>query len=102
MKKPKNDPFINLVLDDDEQMIEQALENNEYEDAPSFEETKTMLHDAAQRYIVLQNSKPVTIRINQLDLIKLKAKAKRKQIPYQTLLGALIHDFADGKRDFSL
>ncbi|HSX10085.1 MAG TPA: hypothetical protein VLF93_08080, partial [Candidatus Saccharimonadales bacterium] len=63
---------------------------------------KVMLEEAASRYLELHNSKPVTLRINQLDLIKIKAKAKRKQIPYQTLLGALLHDFAEGKRELSI
>jgi len=43
-----------------------------------------------------RRAKPVTIRINQEDLTQLKAKAKKKNIPYQTLLGALIRDFVKG------
>ncbi len=58
-----------------------------------------MLNEAASRYIELHTSKPITIRINQLDLIKIKAKAKNQQIPYQTLLGALLHDFAEGRKE---
>ncbi|HRN95874.1 MAG TPA: hypothetical protein PLD54_00330 [Candidatus Levybacteria bacterium] len=103
MKKNKKfDPFENLVLDKEEQLIEAALERGEYEIEDNLEETKMMLKEAATRYLELNNSKPVTIRINQLDLIKIKAKAKRKNIPYQTLLGALIHDFAEDKRDLNL
>jgi predicted DNA binding CopG/RHH family protein len=52
------------------------------------------------RYKQLNTSKPITIRVNQLDLIKLKAKAKEKNIPYQTLLSSLIRDFAAG--DYTL
>lgn len=102
MKKQKNDPFANLVLDEEEQAIEQALERGEYEDAPNLKETKLMLEEAATRYLELNKSKPVTIRINQLDLIKVKARAKAKNIPYQTLLGALIRDYAAGNRKLSL
>lgn len=103
MKKPKNnDPFAKLVLDEEEKLLEQSLERGEFESDPNFEETKRMLQEAASLYLELHNSKPVTLRINQLDLIKIKAKAKRKQIPYQTLLGALLHDFAEGNRELSL
>lgn len=103
MKKRKNnDPFANLVLDEEEKLLEKALEKGEFEKDPDFEKTKTMLQEAASYYLELHNSKPVTLRINQLDLIKVKAKAKRKQIPYQTLLGALIHDFAEGERELNL
>ena len=99
MKKiNNNDPFANLILDEEEKLLEQALERGEFEKDPHFESTKQMLQEAASRYLELHNSKPVTLRINQIDLIKIKAKAKRKQIPYQTLLGALLHDFAEGER----
>jgi predicted DNA binding CopG/RHH family protein len=96
MKKRNNfNPFDNLVLDKEEKLLEESLEKGEYEEADNIEETKMMLQEAASRYLELNKSKPITIRINQLDLIKIKAKAKRKQIPYQTLLGSLIHEFAD-------
>lgn len=101
-KRNNNDPFVNLVLDEKEKQIEQSLEKDEFEENPHFEDTKSMLQEAASRYLELHNSKSVTLRINQLDLIKIKAKAKRKQIPYQTLLGVLLHEFAEGERELSL
>jgi predicted DNA binding CopG/RHH family protein len=52
-----------------------------------------MLQEAAARYIELNTSKPITVRVNQLALIKLKAKVKAKNIPYQTLLGVLINEY---------
>ena len=102
MKNNNIDPFANLVLDEEEKLLEQSLEEGEFEENPHFENTKSMLQEAASRYLELHNSKPVTLRINQLDLIKIKAKAKRIQIPYQTLLGALLHDFAEGERELSI
>lgn len=103
MKKNKtNDPFINLILDKEEKLLEEAFEKGEYEDNPNFAETKKMLEEAASNYIELNKTKPITIRINQLDLIKVKAKAKHKQIPYQTLLGSLIHQYAEGEKSLQL
>lgn len=98
----KADLFASLILDDEEQMIEKALENDEYISAPNFEQTKKMLEDAAERYIELNTAKPITVRVNQLALIKLKARAKAKNIPYQTLLGVLINEYVEGKTDISL
>lgn len=105
MKKMKKnypkDPFKNLVLDEEEQLLEDSLEKaikeGTLESNPNLEETKKMLQEAAKNYLELNKSKPVTIRINQLDLIKVKAKAERKNIPYQTLLGSLIRQYATGK-----
>jgi predicted DNA binding CopG/RHH family protein len=93
-----NDPFSDLILDEEEQLLETALAKGEFEEVSNYDDTKKMLKEAANRYRQLNTSKPVTLRINQLDLIKIKAKAKRNNIPYQTLLGAVVHDFAeDGK-----
>lgn len=102
MKKNNNNPFANLVLDKEEKSLEESLQRGEFEGNPDVEDTKNMLQEAASRYLELHNSKPITIRINQLDLIKIKAKAKRKHIPYQTLLGALLHDFAEGEKKLSI
>jgi predicted DNA binding CopG/RHH family protein len=98
-KNSKKDPFTDLVLDEEEQAIEDTLERGEYEENPNFESTKKMLEAAARRHRELHTSKPVTLRINQLDLIKIKAKAQRSNIPYQTLVGAVLHDFADGQKE---
>lgn len=98
---PQN-PLENLVLDEEESEIEAALERGEFEELPDFENTKKMLEEAAQRHRQLNTTKPVTLRVNQLDLIKIKAKAKRNNIPYQTLLSALLHDFADDKKNLTI
>ena len=102
MKKRKNNPFDGLLLDEEEKNLEEAFERGEFEGSSDLEDTKKMLQEAASRYLELNNSKPVTLRINQLDLIKIKAKAKLKNIPYQTLLGALLHEFAEGETKISV
>ena len=98
MSNPK-DPFDGLVLDDEEQAIEDAIERGEYVQAPDFENSKKLAEAASKNYLQLNGTKPITLRIRQADLVKIKAKAKQSNIPYQTLLGAVLHDFADGKRE---
>jgi predicted DNA binding CopG/RHH family protein len=97
-----NNPFNDLILDDEERAIEAAIERGEYEEAADLAAATEMLQEAAHNYKQLHTSRPVTLRINQLDLIKIKAKAKQSNIPYQTLLGAVLHDFAEGKRKLSI
>lgn len=97
-----NNLFNDLILDDEEAVIEAALERGEFEETPEQGDVKKMLNEAASRYRHLNNSKPITLRINQLDLIKIKAKAKRSNIPYQTLLGAIVHDFAENKEELKI
>ncbi|HEY1646133.1 MAG TPA: hypothetical protein VGF75_07285 [Candidatus Saccharimonadales bacterium] len=100
MASKSKDPFDGLILDEEEQAVEDAIARGEYdEDAPDFESSKKLIEEAAKNYLELNKSRPITIRVKQTDLIKIKAKAKRTNIPYQTLVGAVLHDFADGKRD---
>lgn len=94
-----NDPFTNLELDEEEQALEDAIEAGEFVELPNFEENKKILQEAARNYKILNTAKPVTLRIKQMDLIKIKTKAKLCNIPYQTLLGAVLHDFAEGNRE---
>lgn len=99
MKVKKSDPFENLKLDRYEQEIEDALERGEYVESPNFEETKKMLEEAAKRHIELQKSKSITLRIKNEDLIKVKAKAKRSGIAYQTLIGLLIRKYVSRENE---
>lgn len=102
MKNAVHDPLVNLILDEEEQALETALEQGEYQEVSQLEETQNMLREAAARYQELHTAKPITIRINQLDLITVKAKAKAHNIPYQTLLGVLIHQYAEGEMTLEL
>ena len=86
VKNDKTDPFADLILDEDERNIEAALERGEDEEVPDSVGSKQELESAAKIHRQLNTSKPITLRINQLDLIKIKAKAKRNNIPYLQLL----------------
>lgn len=96
MKKIKNiDPFE--PLDEYERDLEKALNNGEFIEDSNFEERKKMFEQAARNYLKRQVAKPVTTRVNPYDLTKLKMKAKKAGMPYQTMLSALIHQFVEGK-----
>ena len=101
-KTKKFDPFKNLVLDKYEKGIEEALEREEYIPVENPEEINKMLDEAAKNYTDLENSKSITLRIKKKDLIRLKAKAARNRIPYQTLINLLINSYAEGKTKISL
>ena len=93
----KFDPFKNLVLDTYEQEIEAALEKGEYASDPNFVENKRMFEEAAKRHLELLESKSITLRVNKKDLIKVKAKAQRSHIAYQTLINLVINNYVEGK-----
>lgn len=95
--KKQTNPFKTLVLDKEEQSLEDALMRGEYISVKDTNKSKKMFDDAAKTYEELHKSKRVTIRINRKDLLKVKIKARKSGIPYQTLLGVLIHEFAEGQ-----
>ena len=88
---------INLKLNKEEKRIEKALEREEFISTSDLNYTRKLFKEAVENYEQLQKTKRITIRVNQGDLIKVKAKAKRNNVPYQTLLNALIRQFAEGK-----
>ncbi len=45
----------------------------------------------------MMKTKHISIRLSEKDLIKIKQKALSSGIPYQTLIGSLIHQYADDK-----
>ncbi len=87
----------NLKLNKQEKRIEEALEREEFVSTSDLSYTKRLFKEAVKNYEQLQKTKRITIRVNQGDLIKVKAKAKRSNVPYQTLLNALIRQFAEGR-----
>lgn len=92
----KLDTFGNLLLDEYEKEIKASIARGEWKSVDNFKSVKKTFEEAAHHHIELRKSKSVTFRINQVDLIKLKARAKKKSIPYQTLLTVLIRDFISG------
>lgn len=94
MKKIPTNPFKDLKLDKEELEIEAALSRGEYRPVKNLSATKKLFQEAARNHNILRKSKRITIRVNYLDLLRVKAKAKQDSIPYQTLLGVLIHRYA--------
>ena len=45
----------------------------------------------------LAKTRNVNIRLAEKDLLKVKARAAEKGIPYQTLLSSLIHQYSSGQ-----
>lgn len=91
MTQQKNRPFY--ALDTDEQAIEDSVQ--ESGGIPYLTDKKSAHFRAvAREYLELEKTKRINIRVKTEDLLKLKAKATENKIPYQTLLGSLIHQFA--------
>ena len=49
-----------------------------------------------------KKSKHISVRISEYDLLKIKEKAIETGIPYQTLIGSVLHQYAEGKVKISI
>ena len=93
----KQNPLDNLVLTKEEQKLEESLKIGHWSRIDTTNKWKKELQEMAKNTLELRKSKKITLRVNQGDLIKLKTRAQKKNIPYQTLLSALIRNYVEGK-----
>ncbi len=90
---PKN-PFKNLKLDKEEKEIEEAFENSNIQELKVTPQQRKSLQNSAKA--TLEKIKNINIRLTELDLYNLKIKAMEEGIPYQTLIGSIIHKYTSG------
>ena len=77
---------MKVTLDKYEQQIEDALAKNEFVGTHDLEDTKQLFQEAVKNYKELQETKSITLRVKIEDLLKVKAKAKRNGVAFQTCL----------------
>lgn len=93
---------MKIVLDKYEKDLEDALGKGEFIDVSNLANTKQMFQEAAKNFRQLQIIKSITLRVNLEDLIKVKAKAKRNGVAYQTLINLLIRQYIKGETEVVL
>jgi predicted DNA binding CopG/RHH family protein len=80
-------------FDSDEEFEEyEFLENGDYEIPPLDPERKAELEEAARNTL---KRKRISIMVRERDLEKLKAKAEKLGMPYQTLINSILHQYAE-------
>ena len=77
-------------LDNEEQDILNAYNDGKLNGSPL---SQTMITSARE---TLKKNKNINIRISENDLESIKLLAVREGMPYQTLIGSLIHKYASG------
>ena len=88
----KNEPTIGKFLDREEEELFQAIESEAYVFGKSTltPELKTELQNAA-RTTLNDERVQITLRVSKRNLSKLKARALREGLPYQTLINSILH-----------
>ena len=79
-----------IILDDYENEILEAYENGKL--MPS--RSKTDFQEIAKN--TMKKNRKINIRISENDLAALQRRAAREGIPYQTLIGSILHKYASG------
>jgi len=86
--------FENQVLDAEEQQIEGDL------DAGLYVSRKDMAKRIAEHKDAAKNTmkkKPITVRVQNQDLLRLKLLATKQGLPYQTLVSSILHRYVTGQ-----
>ncbi len=87
-------PKVDKYLDNEEKELIEAIESDYYEFGESelTAERLVFLQQAAKNTVNEPRQK-ISIRVPKTDLARLKAKALREGIPYQTAINSLIHRY---------
>jgi len=82
-------------LDPEEREILEAINDPHYVFPPSDSQCVGALQNAARA--ALAKTARVSIRLTATDLAALKHKAQTEGIPYQTLIGSILHKYVTGQ-----
>ncbi len=80
-------------LDKEEQEILDSFEKGEWKSVKNLAAEKRRLQKIARN--TLAKTKNINIRMSQKDVLKLKARAAKEGLPYQTLASSIIHRSVD-------
>jgi predicted DNA binding CopG/RHH family protein len=85
-------PAIGKFLDREEEELFRAIESDSYDFGKSAltPERKAELQKAA-RHTLNDERVQITLRVSKYNLSKLKARALREGMPYQTLINSILH-----------
>ena len=88
-------PTIGAYLDDEEKELIEAIESSERVPDQSFLTPERLKELQAAARATLQDlekeREKISIRLSKSDLARIKARALREGMPYQTLIGSILH-----------
>jgi predicted DNA binding CopG/RHH family protein len=85
------EPKVGTYIDDEEKQIIQALEADDAVFVSHLTPKRKKEIEALARAAMNPVREKITLRIAQQDLMRLKAKAMSEGMPYQTLIGSILH-----------
>lgn len=83
-----------IHLDEEEQLILDAFESGQLQSVDNLADEKKMILNAAKN---TQKKRAISIRLAEVDIRKIRAKALEEGIPYQTFIGSIVHKYVSGR-----
>ena len=84
-----------LYLDDEERDLIESVERGEWKSVNNVKQEIKKHQEYARN--TLRKDKRVNIRISSRDFEALQSKAVEDGIPYQTLIGSVLHRYVSGR-----
>ncbi len=84
-------PIIIDFLDDEEREIYEAIEREDFVPVSVLTAKMKAEHQVIARATIKEERTKISLRLPKSDLARLKAKAMREGMPYQTLIGSILH-----------
>jgi predicted DNA binding CopG/RHH family protein len=95
MKKAKFTKGIDYDSDEEKEFLED-YEKGKFVPTSNQTEWRKKLRQAATNYRKKKEAR-INIRLPEIDLAELKAKAEEEGMPYQTLIASVLHKFVKGR-----
>jgi predicted DNA binding CopG/RHH family protein len=89
--QPDGQPHLGHMLDDEERDIIAAIGRDDYKPVSLLTEQSRQVYRAAARATINEPRVKISLRLPESDLARLKARALREGMPYQTLINAILH-----------
>ena len=95
MSRARTPEFLDSEEQDLIESFEAAIDSGDFQPSPpavraaASQEWQARVENAAAR-------KAITLRLQTRDIQRLKTIARRRGMPYQTLLSSVLHQFAEG------
>jgi predicted DNA binding CopG/RHH family protein len=84
-----------VKLNKEETDLEKEIRNGEWVSVPEMAAEIKKIQSKARNF--LNKNKKINIRISEWDYNKIKARAAKEGLPYQTLLSSVIHKYLTGQ-----
>ncbi len=80
-------------LDKEERELYDSVERGEWVSVSKKEREKDLDMFKKAMKNTFGKTRPISFRVNEVDLVELKAQALEQGLPYQTLLSSIIHQY---------